>query len=224
MNIKVSIIDYDSGNLKSISNALKYLNFNQINFVNKFSEKFLESDCLILPGVGSFGHAMKNLNNTGLSDFVHKFVSSGKPILGICLGMHLLFESSEEMGFFQGLSLIEGDVKKLKKVSSKYSDYKIPNVRWSNLNFVKNNNFEKNPIQLNVRNNDLFYFIHSYYVDVKSENNVLAKSFFDGSSFSSVVRKKNIFGFQFHPEKSGNAGLNILKQFLSIVNSRKIND
>tara|TARA_Y100000996_G_scaffold386668_1_gene344877 strand:- start:452 stop:1054 length:603 start_codon:yes stop_codon:yes gene_type:complete len=195
------IIDYGLGNLASINNML-----GQIGLFPKISESFDEisnSNDLILPGVGNFQTGMQNLKSKELDKAIIKAHKNGARILGICLGMHLLFNNSEE-GNAEGLGLINGYVKKF---NFKDSNYKVPHMGW---NFVK---FKKNSkLNFKFRDKIKFYFAHSYYVDCKIKENISSTTNY-GFDFASTIEKENIYGVQFHPEKSHNFGKEFLKNF-----------
>ena len=202
--MKIGIIDYNMGNLASVSNAFKKLGV-KAEIVNE-AEKLKEYDKLVFPGVGAFGDAMEHLNETNLDDAMREFVKSGKYVIGVCLGMQLLFQSSEEFGHHEGLGIIPGKVIKFDK--KRCVNQKIPHMGWNKMFFVKNSTlFEglKDPY---------LYFVHSYHV-VCDEEYVIGKTLY-GYEFVSAVNKDNVFGFQPHPEKSHNAGLKILENFVNL--------
>lgn len=208
MKSKIVIIDYGLGNIKSIYDA--FSKFNDKIVISKNVRTIKSSSSIILPGVGSFAKAMQLIKKLNLEKTIINHVKNNKPLLGICLGMQLLFENSEEFGLNNGLSLIPGSVKKLKN-----SDFeKLPNIGWRKLNKKKiNSNF------LNSINKfDEFYFLHSFYCIPKKKNHTLAETNFGKSKFTSVVNYKNIYGCQFHPEKSGKSGLKIIQNFINISN------
>jgi len=199
INKKICIFDYSVGNIFSIQNALNYLGLE--SFVTDEPKKILESDGLILPGVGNFQHAMKNILQKKLKDTLYEYSQSNKPFLGTCLGMQLLFETSEETSRTEGLGILKGSVKKLPA-----QDNIKTNINWSK---IKLNN---NAYMSNLFNNMYFYFIHSYYIDCDNKL-THSRSLFGKFEFSSSIHYKNILATQFHLEKSGQAGLNILKKF-----------
>lgn len=200
----VAIIDYNVGNLASVYNAChlcdaKATVVKDPNLVKNF-------DRVILPGVGAFGDAMEHLNSSGMKEAVLEFAKSGKPIIGICLGMQLLFDSSEEFGFTQGLGLIGGKVVKFDKSKMK-EDLKIPHMGWNKIFTKPNRLFEG-------MDNPYLYFVHSYHA-ITTEDVTIGKTIY-GYEFASVVNKENIYGFQPHPEKSHTNGLRILKNFMEV--------
>lgn len=200
----VAIIDYDAGNLKSVQKALEYLGAEVC--VTRDREVLLKSDHIILPGVGAFGQAMDNLQHYGLVDTIKEVVKKGIPFLGICLGMQLLFESSEESEGVQGLSLLPGKIIKIPKVDG----LKIPHMGWNSLE-LRN----KATLFQGLPEHPYVYFVHSYYLEAKRELDVSAVAEY-GTTLHVSVERENLFGCQFHPEKSGEIGLTILKNFLEV--------
>ena len=204
----IGIIDYGMGNLYSVSKALERLNYEYV--ISSDLMKLNETKGLILPGVGSFKDAMHILNETGLADFIHEVTEQGKPILGICLGMQLLFEESEENGVTRGLSLLRGRVVRFPGVTPKGETYKVPHMGWNRLTVR-----HPSPLLQNVEEGHV-YFVHSYYVKTDDQEVVLASSSYD-VDVPAVVGRKNIFGTQFHPEKSSYIGMKILQNYARIV-------
>lgn len=200
----VAIIDYNVGNLASVYNACCLLDTKAT--IIKDPNDVKKYDRVILPGVGAFGDAMEHLNASGMKEAVLEFAKSGKPMIGICLGMQLLFETSEEFGNNQGLSLIEGQVVKFDKTKMK-EDFKIPHMGWNRIFNKKNKLFEG-------LENPYLYFVHSYHVQT-DEKYIIGKTIY-GYEFASAVNRDNIYGFQPHPEKSHDNGLNILKNFMEV--------
>ena len=199
----VVIIDYGVGNLFSLISSFKAIGVEavatgDINLIKK-------ADKIILPGVGAFEDASYKLFSSGLADVVIEQANLGKPILGICLGMQMLFECSYEYGVHKGLSLIKGQIKPISDVIPK--DYKIPHIGWNALKFKG----EKSPIFKYLNDGDHVYFVHSYY-GADCDESVIATAEY-GANLTAAVQNKNVFGCQFHPEKSGAVGLNILKAF-----------
>src|SRR5574344_1664 len=200
----LGIIDYKMGNLASVYNACS--KFTKDLKIVKNADDIKDLSKVILPGVGAFKDAMEHLNENGLKDAILDFAKSKKPLLGICLGMQLLFESSEEFGYTKGLGLIEGKVVKFDK-SKMGSDLKIPHMGW---NKIVN---KDNPLFKNLQNPYL-YFVHSYHVVTDDKYTIATTNY--GYDFVSAVNKDNIFGFQPHPEKSHNNGLKILENFINL--------
>lgn len=216
----VSIIDYGINNLKSISKALekidkKYAIITSIDDVRN-------AKSLVLPGVGSFSDGMKGLNDLKLIEPIREKVRNGTPLLGICLGMQMLFSESEEFGITHGLDLIPGRVVPFKKPGEvDMKGYKIPHIGWNNIytpSLFQNTSFLKNTILENIEQNVDVFFIHSYYAKVNNPDHVLAVANYGNQEFCAVVQKDNIVGTQFHPEKSGKYGLKILEEYCRFYN------
>ncbi|WP_419955692.1 imidazole glycerol phosphate synthase subunit HisH [Neobacillus niacini] len=204
----IGIVDYGMGNLFSVSKALERLNADY--FISGDKEELLGADALLLPGVGSFRDAMEVLQ----VDTIKEFAASGKPLLGICLGMQLLFEDSDENGFTKGLGLLPGHVRRFSGSNAAGETYKVPHMGWNKLEFVKTS-----PL-LKGLEEDYVYFVHSYYVSAEKSEVLLAKANYY-EEVSAVVGKDNIFGMQFHPEKSSKLGMALLNNFLKLVEERK---
>ncbi|GGI14028.1 imidazole glycerol phosphate synthase subunit HisH [Gottfriedia solisilvae] len=195
MNI---IIDYGVGNLDSLKRACEEVDF-QVVVSNKI-EDIKHASSIILPGVGAYEAAMKELNNLNLIDMIIEKANNGIPILGICLGMQLLYEFSDENGGYEGLGLLKGTVKQIPNF------VKVPHMGWNKLFFNKNINLLKY-----VNEEEYVYFVHSYYVDSTNEEVVAFSDY--GVKIPAIVNQNNIVGMQFHPEKSSETGLNLLKAF-----------
>ena len=200
----IAIIDYDAGNLKSVEKALQYLGEECI--VTRDKEKLLKADKIILPGVGAFGDAMEKLHKFGLVDVIHKLVKENKPFLGICLGLQLMFEGSEEGPGVKGLGLLPGKIVKFPEKEG----FKIPHMGWNSIDVKEGSRLFKG-----VSNNSYVYFVHSYYLQAENENDVAATTEYIPHAHASVEHD-NIFACQFHPEKSGDVGLRILKNFCEL--------
>jgi glutamine amidotransferase len=203
----IGIVDYGMGNLFSVSKALERLNADY--FISGDKEELLRADALLLPGVGSFRDAMEVLQ----VDTIKEFAASGKPLLGICLGMQLLFEDSDENGFTKGLGLLPGHVRRFSGTNEAGETYKVPHMGWNKLEFIKSS-----PL-LKGLEEDYVYFVHSYYVSADNSEVLLAKANYH-EEVSAVVGKDNIFGMQFHPEKSSKLGMALLSNFLKLVEER----
>ena len=204
----IAIIDYRMSNLFSIKNALDVLDIKGI--ITSSPKEILTADGAILPGVGSYPEAVKHLHQLELFETIKEFIESGKPFMGICLGLQLLFSKSEEFGITKGLDLVKGSVVSFKNETQINT---VPHVGWNKilLNTDTVNN-EKNPYR-KIENGEYFYFVHSFYVKPESNNIVSSYTEYEGYQFCSSVIKDNIFASQFHPEKSGDKGLIILKEF-----------
>lgn len=200
----IAIIDYDAGNLKSVEKALQFLGESCI--ITRDREQLLGADKVILPGVGAFGDAMEKLAQYQLIDVIKEIVSQNIPFLGICLGLQLLFEKSEEAAGVKGLSILEGEIVKIPPKEG----LKIPHIGWNSIQIKEGaklfQGFEQSPY---------VYFVHSYYLRAKRQEEVAAVTEYSTLIHASV-EKDNIFACQFHPEKSGEAGLRILKNFASL--------
>lgn len=199
----IAIIDYGVGNLFSLKSSLSSIGAEVI--VTGEREKIEKAEKIILPGVGAFEDAAKKLKESGLSEIVINEAKKGKPILGICLGMQLLFEKSFEFGEHEGLGLIKGEIRPIEEVIPK--EYKIPHIGWNSLKFSA----EKSNLFKYINDGDFVYFVHSFY-GTKCEKSVIATAEY-GAELTAAVQKDNVYGCQFHPEKSGDVGLNILKAF-----------
>lgn len=198
----VAIVDYGVGNLFSLKSSFAAINVEAI--VTDNAEILRQADRLILPGVGAFGDAAEKLNKSGLGKVLCEQAKNGKPIMGICLGMQLLFEKSFEYGEHEGLGLISGSVRSISDVIN--ADLKIPHIGWNALKFHGNS-----PLFRYINEGDHVYFVHSYYA-AECEDSVIATAEY-GAPLTAAVQNGNVFGCQFHPEKSGNVGLNILRAF-----------
>jgi imidazole glycerol-phosphate synthase subunit HisH len=203
----IGIVDYGMGNLFSVSKALERLNADY--FISGDKDELLSADALLLPGVGSFRDAMEVLQ----ADTIKEFAATGKPLLGICLGMQLLFEDSDENGLTKGLGLLPGKVRRFSGTNADGETYKVPHMGWNKLEFVNSS-----PL-LKGLEEDYVYFVHSYYVSAENSEVLLAKTDYH-EEVSAVVGKDNIFGMQFHPEKSSKLGMALLKNFLNLVEGR----
>lgn len=199
----ITIIDYGVGNLFSIKSSLKFLGFDSV--VSNNPEDILNAKKIILPGVGAFGDAIKKLNKTGLVPYIQQAVKNGSMLLGICLGMQLLFEEGHEYGIHKGLGFLQGKVVPFNIDKS----YKIPHMGWNSLEFVKDS-----PLLKYIKNGDSVYYVHSYLA-VDCQNSLVATSNY-ACNVTGIVQNNNVFGTQFHPEKSGSVGLNILKAFCEL--------
>lgn len=204
----IAIVDYGVGNLFSLCSSFKYIG--QDAEITGDADKIRRSDRVILPGVGAFEDAAKKLRKSGLADVVCAEAQSGKPLLGICLGMQMLFDRSFEYGEHQGLGLIGGNVVSMEPVVPK--GYKVPHIGWNGLLFPKNR--PVSPLFKYIHEGDHVYFVHSYYA-ADCDAAVIATTEY-GASLTAAVAEKNVYGTQFHPEKSGEVGLNILRAFCEI--------
>ena len=206
-NQKIAVIDHKCANLHSVIKALEIFKIDVKICTSK--TELIDKDGIILPGVGSFDPAMKNLIKQDLVDSIKNLTFSGTPLLGICLGMQLLMENSEE-GSLNGIGLINGTAK---MIESNEEDIKIPHMGWNNIEINDNNNSR---ILNGIKNNDYFYFVHSYKC-IPTNNSEVAAFTKYGQKICAVIEKNNVFATQFHPEKSGIVGLKIYQNFLSFI-------
>ena len=205
---KVTIIDTGAGNLLSIIRAFNKCGA-KVEISNKMS-KIKSASSIILPGDGAFGHATKLLEKLEIRQLIKDFSKTGKPLLGICLGMQLLFSKSEEFGIHKGLDILGGQIKKIKPVNK---DYKIPIIGWNKIKVINVKNKNINAL-LKCCKNKSFYFVHSFEAISKKKNERLGYYNLKNRKISAIVGKDNIIGTQFHPEKSGKNGINFLNTFL----------
>ncbi len=203
------------GNIKSIASAIE--NVGAIPILSKSTEAILSSDGVILPGVGAFKHGMNRLKAAGLIEIINEYCKTNKPLLGICLGMQMLFSESEEFGSTKGLGLISGPVCKLE--TNDGSKEKLPHISWNEINFY--NRESTDAILSGINDGDDMYFVHSFAAVPDNNDEILAVADYGGKFFCAAVKKNNIYGCQFHPEKSGEIGLIILKNFVNISVSYK---
>ena len=200
----IAIIDYGAGNLKSVEKAFSYLGYDA--FITSSKEAILSASHVVLPGVGSFGEAMNKLKASGLCETIHEIIEAGIPFLGICLGLQLLFEESEESPGEQGLGIFKGKVKKIPYVPG----LKIPHMGWNSIEINS-----ECPLFYGLNNEPYVYFVHSYYPDAEDDSIVCAKTEY-GIPLKVGVWDKNVFAMQFHPEKGSEVGLTMLKNFASL--------
>ena len=201
----IGIIDYDAGNIKSVEKALTFLGEETV--VTRDREVLLHADGVILPGVGSFGDAMGKLCTYGLTDVIHEAVAAGTPFLGICLGLQLLFEGSEESPGVQGLGILKGKILRIPEKDG----LKVPHMGWNSLTFPRQGRLFQG-----LGQNPYVYFVHSYYLKAEDESIVTATADY-GVRIHASVEWKNVFACQFHPEKSSGIGLRILENFINLA-------
>lgn len=200
----IAMIDYDAGNIKSVEKALQKLGAEVV--ITKDPQEILSADKVILPGVGAFGDAMNNLRKYGLDEVIHQVVEKGTPFLGICLGLQLLFERSDESPEAVGLGILKGEILRIPDAEG----LKIPHMGWNSLHLQNNGRLFKG-----LKENDYVYFVHSYYLKAEEEEIVKATTNYSVNIHASV-EKDNVFACQFHPEKSSDVGLQILKNFVEL--------
>jgi len=211
MKKAIVIIDYGIGNVQSIQNVLNKFDVDTV--LTKVKSKILQADGVILPGVGAFKKAMHQLEKNGLTKVINEYVLTKKPLLGVCLGMQLLFESSEEFGVTKGLGLIKGKVEKFPP----NIDGKLPHISW---NIIKPKSIDwQDTIFKNVSDKDSFYFVHSYICRPDSKIVILSTTEYGGLDFCSGIKMNNIYGCQFHPEKSAESGIAVISNFVEIINN-----
>jgi glutamine amidotransferase len=207
---KIIIIDYQSGNLFSISQALTNIGLDVK--VSSEADDIVTADAIVLPGVGAFGAAMLNLEEMGLVEPIKEFVNSGKPFLGICLGLQLLFSSSVEFYSSRGLDIIKGTVKRFKNSDVDGKIIKVPQIAWNTILKTENSSWEGTPLYDLGEDKDM-YFVHSFYVIPEDKQAILTETIYGGVKYASSILYKNIFACQFHPEKSAASGLKIYKNW-----------
>lgn len=200
----IAVIDYDAGNIMSVIKALESLGETPI--LTRDREEILNAEKVILPGVGAFGDAMEKLYHYNLVDTIYEAIKSGKPFLGVCLGLQLLFESSDEAPGVKGLGILPGTIRRIP--IGEYT--KIPHMGWNSLDFPQNGKLFKG-----VDEGAYVYFVHSYYLDAADKKDVVANTVYN-TTINAAVERDNVFACQFHPEKSGTVGLQILKNFIEL--------
>ena len=201
----VAIIDYGVGNLFSLRSSLKEIGAEAV--VTSDEKVIAEADRIILPGVGAFEDAARKLRESGMADVVRREAAAGKPMMGICLGMQLMFDVGYEYGVHEGLGLIRGSVRPIADVIPE--DYKIPHIGWNLLRFKK-----ESPLFKYIKEGDYVYFVHSYYAAECDESTIAVTEY--GAELTAAVANGNVYGCQFHPEKSGDVGMKILKAFMEL--------
>lgn len=202
----IAIIDYGAGNIQSVSKALAHIGCEA--FITRDKDKILKADGAVLPGVGSFGDTMDTMTEYGIKDTVIEYAKSGKPFLGICLGLQLLFPKSEESPDAEGLGIFDGSITKIPSGEG----LKIPHIGWNSLDIKKNDGLFRG-----IGKNPYVYFVHSYFLNASDKSIVSAQTEY-GVTIDAAVEQGNVYATQFHPEKSGETGLKILRNFADIVN------
>jgi glutamine amidotransferase len=224
----VAVIDYGLGNLFSIQKACEHVGIRAI--VTSDIELIKEANGLILPGVGAFGDAMLALNHLGLVEPIQAFARSQKPVLGICLGLQLLFSESDEFGLHPGLDIIAGKVRRLPNDENSKTPLKVPQVGWNRIRVPKSGTAPgenegcpevwRDTLLDGIENGAFMYFVHSFYVKPLDEFQTLTQTIYGDTRFCSGVQKGHIYGFQFHPERSGPIGLQIYKNLFTLLNEK----
>jgi glutamine amidotransferase len=195
------IADYGAGNLRSVHKAFDYLGIEAV--VSDKASEMSRYEKVLIPGVGAFGPAMEALNRQGFGEALKEHIDKGRSVLGICLGMQLFLTESEEMGQNKGLGIVPGQVLRFRS-----SEDKIPQIGWNSVDYCKDSVLFRN-----IPDRSYFYFVHSYYCSPDEPESMAATTFFAGKNFCSAIEKNGIFAVQFHPEKSSEAGLQVLKNF-----------
>ena len=209
---EVVVVDYGSGNLLSVQRALEYCGAKVT--VSSEAEKILAASRVILPGVGAFANAMHALSKLGLISVLQQLAKNKIPLLGICLGMQLLLDESEEFGINSGIGLIQGRVIPLPEIDIEGNRQKIPHIGWNNLSSSRKKNIFEGDLLDGINPDNSFYFVHSYMADALESKCNIAHCVYGGHIIPAVIMKDRIMGCQFHPEKSGSMGLKILKNFI----------
>jgi glutamine amidotransferase len=210
--MRIAIIDYELGNLFSVKNALNSIGLEAI-ITNK-DDIILSCDAAILPGVGAFNIAMQNILKFGLDNTIKRFISTGKPFIGICLGFQLLFTKSNEFVETKGLGIIDGEVLKIPTLFDG-KKIRVPNVGWLSI-YNKKGVFLNDEFN-NLQQNEYMYFVHSYFAKPLNENLIVASCMYENFEFCSAIKKDNVFGVQFHPEKSGEKGIQIYQNLKKLI-------
>jgi imidazole glycerol-phosphate synthase subunit HisH len=198
----IFIADYGAGNLRSVHKAFDYLGIGAV--VSDKASEMSRYEKVLIPGVGAFGPAMEALNRQGFGEAIREHIDKGRSVLGICLGMQLFLSESEEMGQHEGLGIVPGQVLRFRS-----STDKIPQIGWNSVDLCR----KESVLFRNIPDQSYFYFVHTYYCVPDEPESVAATTFFAGKNFCSAIEKNGIFAVQFHPEKSSEAGLQVLKNF-----------
>ncbi len=194
----IAVIDYGMGNLRSVQKAFEYLGYKAV--ITQQPSEIQKADKVVLPGVGAFKDAMQTIKQKGIDKVLYDVVEQKKPLLGICLGMQMFFEKSYEYGEHKGLAILQGEIVKLPE------GVKIPHMGWNSLNIKK-----KNPLFEGLSQEPYVYFVHSYHLNTEAD--IVSATTYYGKEIQVAAQKENVFALQFHPEKSGDVGLNILQNF-----------
>ncbi len=218
-NSQVAIIDYDIGNLLSVKRMCEQVGLHPV--VTSDKKMIQKSKAVILPGVGAFGDAMRNLTQLDLISPLKDFIASGKPFMGICLGMQLLLSESDEFGRHKGLDVVRGSVVRFHAVSGDQQRIKVPQVGWNRIQLPKgkNDDFWNSTVLKGIPSAEYMYFVHSYYAVPEDKNDRLTMTTYEDITYCSAIRHNNVIGFQFHPEKSGAKGIMIYSNFKKFVDN-----
>lgn len=212
--VKIAIIDYGVGNLYSLSRAFKFFGVEAV--VTEDAKILEQADGIVLPGVGSFEAGMRGLKVRGLTEEVKQIARTNKPMLGICLGAQIMFTEGHEFGVFEGLNIIKGKVVRFPVLAE---SEKIPHVGWNTISPDKTGSWSHTILD-SSNNHDQVYFVHSYILKPESNENILALTTYGGYTFCSAVKERNIYGLQFHPEKSGMVGLKLVENFIRLTKAQ----
>ena len=212
--LTATIVDYGVGNLFSVRSALEKCGVDKVIFA-KTASQIIEADRLILPGVGAFSNGMNSLAEMGLIDPIREYVKLGRPLMGICLGMQMLGTESSEFGKHAGLDLIPGNILKIPSEDANGNKRKVPFVGWAELDLKIANPHYSNLFS-DMPSNASVYLVHSYQFVAENQNDVVAQYAYSGINVTAAIQNENIFGLQFHPEKSSKIGLQIIKKFISL--------
>ena len=210
----VTIVDYHLGNLFSLRRALEHLGVKPT--ITSDPKELLQAKRLILPGVGAFGEGMNRIREAHMLEAIAQAAAQDIPLLGICLGMQLLMTTSEELGLHQGMDLIKGDVTKLKDHWHEDFHFKIPHIGWNKIEGANGQRQWNDPLMAGITQGEYFYFVHSFGVFPASQDHALGRTQYGQNEFCSIVKTRKIYGCQFHPEMSGEAGLRLLNNFVHL--------
>ena len=217
MSLQVAIIDYGLGNLFSINNACELVGLEAV--ITSDIETVRKADAVILPGVGAFGDAMESLRESKLADSILNFVKTGKPFLGICLGMQLMFSESEEFGTHKGLNLISGKIVKFPEKNADGEFIRVPQIQWNQIYQNTKEIWDASPLK-NIEEGTYMHFVHSYYAIPEEKNAILTYSEYEGVRYASAVIIDNLVGIQYHPEKSADEGINVYRNWANYLKNK----
>lgn len=217
MSLQVAIIDYGLGNLFSINNACERVGLETV--ITSDIEVITNADALILPGVGAFGDAMQSLLANNIAGTILEFVKTGKPFLGICLGMQLMFSESEEFGNHKGLGLIKGKIVKFPPQNAQRENIRVPQIQWNQIYAAEKNRWDHSPLK-NIAEGTYMHFVHSYYAIPEDNNTILTYSEYEGVKYASAVMQDNMVGIQYHPEKSADEGIKVYQNWADYIKNK----
>lgn len=223
LNSQIAIIDFEMGNLFSVKRACEYVGLDPL--VTSDASSIMRSAAMILPGVGAFGDAMDILKRLDLISPIKEYIGSGRPFMGICLGLQLLMSESEEFGHHKGLDIIKGRVAKFPTAGDARRTIKVPQVGWNRIYrppHVSKETWQNSPLR-GVRNNEYMYFVHSFYTIPDDPKMALTYTAYEGTEYSSSMLSNNVFACQFHPEKSSHEGMKIYENFAALIKQKKEN-